>query len=176
MNSGDFCRSNYGASTSVVTNKEWRPFKAMNLWMTFADIEVTQSYWEDVFDDEDILEAGEKGNKGFEREDKNDLFVNVYVSVWANTIYYVKLILRLSLALVLWIFSSKSSFYHTAIITHSPGWFSRSSPSLDTQTLWDLLQLVNLKSFLERNVISYERGLEGGVFAESNFWWILWLG
>ena len=49
--------------------------------MTFADIEVTQSYWEDVFDDEDILEAGEKGNKGFEREDKNDLFVNVYVSV-----------------------------------------------------------------------------------------------
>ena len=104
--------------------------------MTFADIEVTQSYWEDVFDDEDILEAGEKGNKGFEREDKNDLFVNVYVSVWANTIYYVKLILRLSLALVLWIFRQNRHFI-TRLLLHIALVDFRDPPQVSTLKLYE---------------------------------------
>ena len=50
--------------------------------MTFADIEVTKSYWEDAFDDEDTVEAaGEKGIKGFDSDDKIDTFVNIYVAV-----------------------------------------------------------------------------------------------
>ena len=39
---------------------------------------------EDVFDDEDIVEVGEKGIKGFDSDDKIDTFVNIYVAVWAN--------------------------------------------------------------------------------------------
>ena len=49
--------------------------------MTFADIEVTKSYWEDAFNDEDIVEAGEKGIKGFDSDYKIDTFVNIYVAV-----------------------------------------------------------------------------------------------
>ena len=36
---------------------------------------------EDVFDDVDIVEAGEKGIKGFDSDDKIDTFVNIYVAV-----------------------------------------------------------------------------------------------